>query len=125
MNWVQHWIMFWIQEESVSEQADEVVFFTIVNSMDNQDGSGKPSAIWHKQESRHTKILGHAFKIECLCAILKLAEQKRLQVYQTRSNAVILHDALPVEFIERALCMKTKDQLLSKGKRDSKTACCS
>ena len=98
------------------------MFFTSVNSMDNQDGSGKPSATCHKQESRHTKILGNAFKIRYFNAILKLAQQRRLQFYQ---NAVILHDTLPVEFIERALCMKTKDQLLSKGKRDSKTACCS
>ena len=42
---------------------------------------------------------------------LKLAQQRGLQFYQTRSNAVILYDALPAEFIEKAVCMKTKDQL--------------
>ena len=43
------------------------------------------------------------FRISCL--------QRGLQLYQTRSNAVILYDTLPAEVIERAMCMKTKDQL--------------
>ena len=34
-----------------------------------------------------------------------------LQFYQTRSNAVLLYDTLPAEFIEKAICMKTKGQL--------------
>ena len=42
---------------------------------------------------------------------MKLAQQRGLQFYQTRSNAVILHDTLLAEFIEKATCMKTKDQL--------------
>ena len=57
--------------------------------------------------------------------ILKLAQQRGLQFYQTKSNAVILHDTLLAEFIEKAICMKTKDQLYQEGKRDSKTSCCS
>ena len=40
------------------------------------------------------------------------------------SNAVILYDTLPAEFIETATCMKTKDQLCH-GMLDSQTACCS
>ena len=36
---------------------------------------------------------------------------KRTAIYQTRSNAVILNDTLLAEFIEKAICMKTKDQL--------------
>ena len=42
---------------------------------------------------------------------LKLAQPRGLQLCQTRSNAVILYDTLPAEFIEKAICMKTKDQL--------------
>ena len=37
--------------------------------------------------------------------------QGGLQFYQTRSNAVILYDTQPAEFIEKAICMKHKDQL--------------
>ena len=47
---------------------------------------------------------------------LKLAQQRGLQFYRTRSNAVILYDTLLAEFIEKAICMKTKDQL---DQRDS------
>ena len=42
---------------------------------------------------------------------MKLAQQRGLQLYQTRSNAVILYDTLHAEFIEKATCKKTKDQL--------------
>ena len=42
---------------------------------------------------------------------LKLAQQRRLQFYQPRSNAGVLYGTLPTEFIEKATCMKTKDQL--------------
>ena len=42
---------------------------------------------------------------------VKLAQQRELQFYQTRSNAVILYDTLLADFIEKAICMKTKDQL--------------
>ena len=71
----------------------------------------KSYATCRKQESRPTKILGNTFRIQYFGAIWKLAQQRGLQFYQTRSNAVILYDTLPAEFIENAICMKTKDQL--------------
>ena len=88
----------------------QAVFFTVVNPMDNQDGFGEPNATCHKQESRHTKYLETLSNTVFWC-ILKLAQQRGLQFYQTRSNAVILYDTLPAEFIEKAICMKTKGQL--------------
>ena len=72
---------------------------------------GKPCATCQKQESRHTKIFGNAFMIQLFWCSLKLAQQRGLQFYQTKSNAVILYDTLPAEFIEKEICMKTKDQL--------------
>ena len=36
---------------------------------------------------------------------------KETAIYQTRSNAVIFDDTLLAEFIEKAICMKNKDQL--------------
>ena len=47
----------------------QAVLFTIVNAMDNQDGLGKPDATCHKQESRHTKILGNAFRRQSFGAV--------------------------------------------------------
>ena len=57
------------------------------------------------------KILGNSFQDTVFWCNLKLAHQRGLEFYQTRSNAVILYDTLLAEFIEKAICMKTKDQL--------------
>ena len=76
--------------------------------MDNQDGL---------EENPLRLVTGKNRAIQkCLETLpehsnLKLAQQRGLQLYQTRSNAVILHDTLPAEYIERAICMKIKDQL--------------
>ena len=37
--------------------------------------------------------------------------ERGLQFYHTRSNAINLYDTLRAEFSEKAICMKTKDQL--------------
>ena len=42
---------------------------------------------------------------------LEARSTKRTAFSSNKSNAVILHDTLPVEFIEKAICMKAKDQL--------------
>ena len=49
----------------------------------------KPCATGHEQESRHRKYLE------------TLSEYSILQIYETRSNAVILYDTLPAEFIDQ------------------------
>ena len=43
--------------------------------------------------------------------ILKLAQHRGLQFYQTKSNTAFLYDTLPADFIEKVICVKTKDQL--------------
>ena len=49
------------------------------------------------------------------CSILVQFEARSTRrtaiFFQTGSNAVILYDTLPAEFIEKAICMKIKDQL--------------
>ena len=82
------------------------VFFTLVNPMDNQDGSGETYATCHKQESRQTKTWKRFQKTVFWCN-LKVAQQRGLQFYHTRSNAV--HTACRVT--EKAICMKNKGQL--------------
>ena len=42
---------------------------------------------------------------------LKLAQEKGLQIYQIRSHAVVLYNTLPAACIEKAVCMKTQDEL--------------
>ena len=45
---------------------------------------------------------------------LKLAEEKGLLFYRTRSHAVVLYNTLPAASFEKAVCMKTQDKLYQK-----------
>ena len=66
------------------------VFFTVVNPLQEH----------LETTSRH-----------CFWCNLLLAQEGGLQFYQTMSNVVVLYDTLLAEFIEKAICMKTKEQL--------------
>ena len=44
----------------------------------------------------------------------KIAQEKGLLFYQTRSHAIVLYDTLPAVCIEKVVCMKTKDELFQK-----------
>ena len=79
--------------------------------MDDQDGLGE--TLCHLSQARIApyKNTWKRFHNTVFWCNLKLAEQRGLQFYQTRPNPVILHDTLHAEFIEKAICMKTKDQL--------------
>ena len=69
----------------------------------------KPYATCHKQESRHTKILGNAFQHTVFWCNLKLAQQSGLQILNKQDQTqLFLYDTLPAEFIEKAICMKTR-----------------
>ena len=89
----------------------QAVFFTVVHPMDNQDGSGETLCDLSQARIAPHKNNWKRFQKTVFWCILKLAQQRGLQFSQTRSNAVILHDTLPAEFIQKAICMKTKDQL--------------
>ena len=89
----------------------QAVFFIVVHPMDDQDGLGETLCdLSQARIAPHKNNWKRFQKTVCWC-ILKLAQQRGLQFSQTRSNAVILHDTLPAEFIQKAICMKTKDQL--------------
>ena len=93
-----------------TETGRYAVFFTVVDPMDDNQAYGRRSAICHKQESR-LKNLGKHLQIQYFGAILSPAQVRGLRFYQTKSNAVVLHDTLPAEFIEKAVRMKTGEQL--------------
>ena len=44
----------------------------------------------------------------------KLAQKTGLQFYQTRSHSIVLYNTLPAICIEKAVCMKTKEELYHK-----------
>ena len=60
------------------------------------------------------KILGNLFKIRYIWCNLKLAQERGLQFYQTQSHAIVLYNTLPAVCIEKAVCMKTKEELYHK-----------
>ena len=87
------------------------MFLTIVNPMDNQDSLGEAPCDLSQARIAPYRNTWEPFQNTVLWCNLKLAQQIGLQFYLTRSNAIILYDTLPAEFIEKAICMKTKDQL--------------
>ena len=89
----------------------QAVFFTVVNAMDNQDGLWETPCDLSTARIASYKDTRKHFQNTVFWCNLKLAQQRGLQFSQTRSNAVVLCDTLPAEFIEKAMCMKTKDQL--------------
>ena len=89
----------------------QAVFFTVVNLMDNQDGIGETLCDLSQARIAPYKNTWKHFQDTVSWCNLKLAQQRGLQFYQTRSNAVLLDDTLLAEFIEKATCMKIKDQL--------------
>ena len=68
----------------------------------------KLHATWRNQGSRHTRILLQ--NTEYWCNLLP-AQERGLRFYQTRSDAVVLFDTLHPEFIEKAVCINTGEQL--------------
>ena len=67
----------------------------------------KFNTIWTNQGAHHTKILLQNTVYWCN---LKVAKKKGLQFYQTRRHAFVLYNTLPAICIEKAVCMKTKEE---------------
>ena len=83
-NWGQScitvwWIVVWFQEESVSNRQTRPILHCCESRWMIKMAQEKPYATCHKQESRHTKVLGNAFKIQYFWCNLKLAQQRGLQ----------------------------------------------
>ena len=85
----------------------QAVFFT----MDNQDDLVK--TLCDLSQARIASYNNNCKRCKntvCWCN-LKLAPQRKLQFYQTRSDAVVLYGTLHAEFIEKVIYMKTNNQL--------------
>ena len=99
------------------------VFFTVEDPMDDEQGLRETFCDLSKARiAPHKNTWKPLQDTLCWCNLLP-AQEGGLQFYHTRSNAVYLFDTLPAQFIETAICMKTKRTALPKRKR--KTTCCS
>ena len=99
-----------IQEESVSEQTNMLCSSLMWIRWIIKMTKGKPCATCHKQESRHTKILGNAFRIQHWQ--LEARSTKKTVILSNKIKRSIFYDTVCAEFIEKAIWMKTKDQFL-------------
>ena len=104
----------WIPGGKSFKRGRQAVFFTTLNPMD--DGCGmwetprdpsKPRIAPYKNTWKRLQ------NMVCWCN-LKLAQEKGLWFFQTRSHAVVLYNTLPAACIEIAVCMKTQDALYPK-----------
>ena len=85
------------------------MFFTVVNPMDHQDGLGETlcdlSQAWiapYKNTSKH--FSGYSIMVQ-----FEARSTKRTAISSNKIKRSC--SPLPAEFIEKAICMKTKDQL--------------
>ena len=79
--------------------------------MDNQDGLGETLCDLSEARIAPYKNTWRPFQNTVFWCNLMLPQQRGLQFHQARSDAVILYDTLPAEFIEKAICVKIRDQL--------------
>ena len=92
----------------------QTVFFTAVNPMKKEHRDPheldltKPRLAFYKQK-KWTRHQNAVFWVDT-----PLAQRKGLKFYQTRSNAVILHDTLPAYCISEAIVMKSEEFLYQK-----------
>ena len=83
----------------------QTVFFTSVGLMNKEHKDldvtnlGAPRLAWHKQKmwKKHQNTENRVD--------IKLAQKKGFKFYQTRSNAIILHDTLPASCFAKAVMM--------------------
>ena len=101
------------------------VFFTVVIPMDHQDSCGESLCDLSQARIAPYKNTWKRLQNTVFWCNLKLAQERGLQFYQTRSNAVIIFGTLLAEFIEKVKCMKTKDQLYERESVILRKACCS
>ena len=87
------------------------VFFTVVDPMDDKRGFRETFCdLSQARIATYRNTWRHLRNTVYWCNLLP-AQERGLRFYQTRSDAVLLYDTLPAEYIEKAICMKTGEQL--------------
>ena len=90
------------------------MFFTAVNPMDDDQSMEEIRNDLDKPKIAPYKNTGRPHQNTVHWCNLKLAQKKGLQFYQTRSHAIVLYKTLPAICIEKAVCMKTGEELYHK-----------
>ena len=96
------------------KRGGQAVFFTAVNPMEEACGMGETPCDLTKPMVAPYKNTWKRLQNTVLWCLLKLAQEKDLQFYHTLSHAVVLHNTLLAACIEKAVCMKTQEELYNK-----------
>ena len=110
MSIVNHGLIPWGVSLKTGRHA---VFFT-VNPMDNQDGLGETMCDLSQPRIAPYKNTWKHLQDTVFWCNLKLAQDKGLLFYQTRSHAVVLYNTVPAACMEKAVWMKTQEELYQK-----------
>ena len=100
-----------IRRKKSLKRGRQAVFFTAVDPIDDGYGMGETPCDLAKDRAIQ-EYLGN----------VKLAQEKGLQFYQTRSHAVVLYNTLPAACIEKADCVKNSGCALPEGALNSESA---
>ena len=92
----------------------QAVFFTTVNPMEDGYGSGETPWDLTKPRILPDKNTWKRSQNNIFWCNLELAQERGLQFYQARSRATVLFNTLPAACIEKAVCVKTSDELYLK-----------
>ena len=87
------------------------MFFAAVNLMDDDQSMEEIRCDLDKPRIAPYKNTWRPHQNKVYWCNLMLAQKNGLQFYQTRSHATVLYNTLPVTCIEKAVCMKTKEEL--------------
>ena len=92
----------------------QAVFFTTVNPMEDGNSMEEtPRDLTKPRIAPHKNTWKRLQNMVYWCN-LKLAQEKGSHFFQTRSHAVVLHTTQPAACIEKAVCMKTQEELYQK-----------
>ena len=92
------------------------MFFTAVNPMDDKHGINS-MRLGQAKDRTITKILGDLIKIQCIDAFQSSLRRKDYNFIKHDHTQSFLCNTLPANCIEKAACMKTKEELQS-GQQD-------
>ena len=90
------------------------VFSTAVNPMDDDQSMEEIRCDLDKPTIAPYKNTWRPHQKYSVLVQLKLAQKRGLHFYQTRSHAIVVYSTLPAICIEKAVSMKTKEELYNK-----------
>ena len=90
-----------------SSKERQTIFFTAVNPMDKDHKEPHDLDLTKPRLASYTQKKWKRHQDTVYWVDFQLAQRKGLKFYQTRSDAIILHDALPAYCISKAIVMES------------------